>query len=166
MTNNPTFDKQLFFLNNYMNLSPEPAKNSFAKGLELDEYSRGMGAIGLPGDFSSSSRFVRAAFTRVNSVSADSEEESVAQFFHILGSVEHPRGCVHLGDDKYEITIYSSCCNMDKCIYYYRTYENSQITAVKMFGEDLSGDKLVRYPMRKEPQIRKKRSLLSLLTMA
>ena len=154
MTNNPTFDKQLFFLNNYMNLSPEPTKNSFAKGFELNEYSRGMGAIGLPGDLSSSSRFVRAAFTRINSVSGDSEEESVAQFFHILGSVEHPRGCVHLGDDKYEITIYSSCCNMDKCIYYYKTYENSQITAVKMFDEDLSGKTLVRYPMRNELQIR------------
>ena len=67
MTNNPTFDKQLFSLNNYMNLSPEPAKNAFAKELELDEYSRGMGAIGLPGDLSSSSRFVKAAFTRMNS---------------------------------------------------------------------------------------------------
>ena len=119
MTNNPTFDKQIFSLNNYMNLSPEPAKNTFAKELELDEYSRGMGAIGLPGDLSSSSRFVKAAFTRMNSVSGSSEEESVSQFFHILGSVEQQRGCVYLGENQYEITIYSSCYNMDKCIYYY-----------------------------------------------
>ena len=153
MTNNPTFDKQLFSLNNYMNLSPEPAQNAFAKELELDEYSRGMGAIGLPGDLSSSSRFVKAAFTRMNSVSGSSEEESVSQFFHILGSVEQQRGCVHLGENKYEITIYSSCCNMDKCIYYYKTYENSQITAVGLFDEDLNGEKLVRYPLRKELQI-------------
>ena len=92
-----------------------------------------MGAIGLPGDLSSASRFVKAAFTKMNSVSSDSESESISQFFHILGSVEQQRGCVHLGEDKYEITIYSSCCNMDKGIYYYTTYENNQITAVDMY---------------------------------
>ena len=154
MTNNPTFDIQLFNLNNFMNLSPEPARNSFAKELKLDDYSRGMGAMGLPGDLSSASRFVKVSFTRMNSVSGDSEEESVSQFFHILGSVEQQRGCVHLGGDKYEITIYSSCCNMDKGIYYYKTYENSQITAVDMHGTDLDGSELVQYPLRKQQQIR------------
>ena len=154
MTNNPTFDKQLWNLNNYMNLSPEPAKNVFSKELEFDDYSRGMGAIGLPGDLSSSSRFVKAVFTRMNSVSGDSENESVSQFFHILGSVEQQRGCVRLGEDKYEVTVYSSCCNMDKGIYYYKTYENSQITAVNMHREDLDGEKLIKYPMIKEQQIR------------
>lgn len=153
MTNNPPFDKQLFFLSNYMNLSPEPARNAFAKEIGLQEYSRGMGAIGLPGDLSSASRFAKAAFTRMNAVSGSSEAESVSQFFHILGSVEQQRGCVHLGNHKYEITIYSSCCNMDKGIYYYRTYENPQVTAVKLFAEDLSGKELFRYPLRKEMQI-------------
>jgi choloylglycine hydrolase len=153
MTNNPPFDKQLFFLSNYMNLSPEPARNAFAKEIGLEEYSRGMGAIGLPGDLSSASRFAKAAFTRMNAVSGSSEAESVSQFFHILGSVEQQRGCVHLGNHKYEITIYSSCCNMDKGIYYYRTYENPQVTAVKLFAEDLSGKELFRYPLRKEMQI-------------
>ena len=154
MTNNPTFDIQLFNLNNYMNLSPEPVKNAFARELNLDDYSRGMGAMGLPGDLSSASRFVKVSFTRMNSVSGDSEEESVSQFFHILGSVEQQRGCVHLGGDKYEITIYSSCCNMDKGIYYYKTYENSQITAVDMHRTDLDGSRLVKYPLRKTQQIR------------
>jgi choloylglycine hydrolase len=153
MTNNPPFDKQLFFLSNYMNLSPEPARNAFAKEIGLEEYSRGMGAIGLPGDLSSASRFAKAAFTRMNAVSGSSEAESVSQFFHILGSVEQQRGCVHLGNHKYEITIYSSCCNMDKGIYYYRTYENPQVTAVKLFAEDLSGKELFRYPLSKEMQI-------------
>ena len=154
MTNNPTFDIQLFNLNNYMNLSPEPVKNTFSKELKLDDYSRGMGAMGLPGDLSSASRFVKVSFTRMNSVSGDSEEESVSQFFHILGSVEQQRGCVHLGGDKYEITIYSSCCNMDKGIYYYKTYENSQITAVDMHRTDLDGSRLTKYPLRKTQQIR------------
>lgn len=154
MTNNPTFDKQLFNLNNYMGLTAEPVGNTFAKALELDDYSRGMGAMGLPGDLSSASRFVKVAFTRLNSVSGASEEESVSQFFHILGSVEQQRGCVHLGEDKYEITIYSSCCNMDKGIYYYKTYENSQITAIDMHRDDIEGTALVRHPLIKEQQIR------------
>ena len=148
MTNNPTFDKQLFNLNNYMSLSAEPPKNTFASGLQLDEYSRGMGALGLPGDLSSASRFIKVAFTRMNSVSGESEKESVSQFFHILSSVDQQRGCVHLGDDKYEITIYTSCCNLDKGLYYYNTYENHQISVVDMHKEDLDGEKIVTYPLR------------------
>ena len=54
----------------------------------------------------------------------------------------------------YEITIYSSCCNTDKGIYYYRTYDNSQITAVDMYKENLDGQRLVVYPMLTGQQIR------------
>lgn len=147
LTNNPTFDIQLFNLNNYMSLSPNPPENLFSKDLQLKAYSRGLGAIGLPGDLSSMSRFVKAAFTKMNSISGESESEAISQFFHILGSVEQQRGCAQVGSGKYEITIYSSCCNTDKGIYYYKTYENSQITSVDMHNEDLDGDKLVVYPL-------------------
>ena len=153
MTNNPTFDKQLFRLNDYRGVSAGPSKNTFAKTLSLDPYSRGMGGIGLPGDLSSGSRFVKAAFTRLNSVCADDEDSSVSQFFHILGSVEQQRGCCDLGDGKYEITIYSSCCNIDRGIYYYRTYDNSQICAVDMHHEDLDGTELISYPLVTKQQI-------------
>ena len=70
--------------------------NSFAPGLELRPFSRGMGAVGLPGDLSSVSRFVRAAFVKLNSVCDGSESQSVSQFFHILGAVEQQRGCCRL----------------------------------------------------------------------
>lgn len=153
MTNNPTFDIQLFELNRYMGLSSEPSANTFAPEILLNQYSRGMGAIGLPGDLSSTSRFVKVAFTRMHSMSGESELESVSQFFHILGSVDQQRGCVHLGGDAYEITIYSSCCNLDKGIYYYNTYENHQITAVDMHKENLDGEKLITYPLRKGENI-------------
>lgn len=144
LTNNPTFDMQMFNLNNYMHLSINEPVNNFLEGLK--PYSRGMGAMGLPGDLSSQSRFVKAVFTKVNSVCKDGEEESVSQFFHILNSVEQQRGCVKLGD-KYELTIYSSCCNTDKGIYYYKTYDNSQITAVDMYKEDIDGKELISYPL-------------------
>ena len=153
LANNPPFEEQMFQLNNYMHLSPKSPKNSFSRELPLYIYSRGMGALGLPGDLSSQSRFVRAAFVKMNSVSGDSEVESVAQFFHILGSVDQQRGCCELEDGKYEITIYTSCCNTDKGIYYYNTYENHQITAVYLDRENLDGELLVRYPMLREEQI-------------
>lgn len=124
LTNNPPFDKQMFELNNYMNLSPKSPENKFSKDLDLQQYSRGMGAIGLPGDLSSQSRFVRVAFVKMNSVSGDTEKESVSQFFHILNSVDQQRGCCELDDGKFEITIYTSCCNATKGIYYYTTYDN------------------------------------------
>ena len=112
-----------------------------------------MGAIGLPGDLSSQSRFVRVAFTKMNSISKDDENESVSQFFHILHSVDQQRGCCDLGNDKYEITLYTSCYNTNKGIYYYTTYDNHQITAVDMHKEDLNGNQLITYPFIKEEQI-------------
>ena len=96
LTNNPTFDYQLFNLNNYRVLSTRTPKNNFSDQIELDIYSRGMGGIGLPGDLSSVSRFVKATFTKLNSVSRSSEYESISQFFHILSSVEQQKDCVML----------------------------------------------------------------------
>ena len=145
LTNNPPFNQQMFLLNNYMGLSPKQPENLFAKGVNLQTYSRGMGAIGLPGDLSSASRFARVAFTKLNSVSGDTEVESVSQFFHILGSVDQQRGCCEVAEGKYEITLYTSCCNASKGIYYYTTYENHQINAVDMNKVDLESNKLVRY---------------------
>lgn len=155
LTNNPPFDIQMFNLNNYMSLSSDSPQNHFCDKLPLNTYSRGMGALGLPGDLSSQSRFVRAAFVKTNSISGESEAESVSQFFHILGSVEQQRGCCCVGDGKFEITIYTSCCNADKGIYYYTSYENSQITAVNMHNEDLDGAELISYPMILTQQIKK-----------
>ena len=154
LTNNPTFDKQMFELNNYMNLSTKSPKNTFAKSLNLEKYSRGMGAIGLPGDLSSQSRFIRAAFVKMNSISKEEEKESVSQFFHILNSVEQQRGCCELDDGIFEITIYTSCCNASKGIYYYTTYDNHQITAIDMHKENLNSENLIRYPLIKDEQIK------------
>lgn len=142
LTNTPPFDEQMFQLNNYMHLSSKEAENRFSPLLPLHAYSRGMGALGLPGDFSSQSRFVRASFVKLNSVSGSSEAESISQFFHILGSVTQPRGCCDLGDGQYEMTIYTSCCNATRGIYYYTTYDSHRICAVDMHRENLDGSTL------------------------
>ncbi len=144
MTNNPEFPMQIFNLNNYMNLTREEPETRFAEGFNFNKYCTGMGALGLPGDFSSMSRFVRAAFARLNSLSGETESESISQFFHILGSVSVVKGCVKVGD-KFDKTIYTSCCNTDKGIYYYTTYNNSQISAVNMYNENLDKSDLIVY---------------------
>jgi len=148
LTNNPPFETQMFLLNNYQGLSPKQPENTFAEQLQLQSYSRGM-----PGDLSSASRFAKVAFTKMNSKSGDSEAESISQFFHILGSVDQQRGCCEVTDGKYEITLYTSCCNADKGIYYYTTYENHQITGVDMHHCDLDGSELFRYPLVQGEQI-------------
>ena len=111
-----------------------------------------MGAVGLPGDFSSMSRFVKTSFITLNSVFGDKEEDIVNHFFHILYSVFNQKGCVRVGAD-FEITNYTSCCNADKGIYYYTTYNNSTITAVSMHREDLNSNELIIYDMKKDAEI-------------
>lgn len=154
MTNEPPFPIQMLNLTNYMNVSPDPPVNNFAPGLDLKPYCRGMGGIGLPGDLSSPSRFVRAAFTRLHSAcQPDCEESCVSQFFHILNSVAQTRGCVHLEDGQLELTVYSCCCNVDQGIYYYTTYKNPQLTAVHLHHVDLEGSTITVYPMLCQLQV-------------
>ncbi len=153
LTNNPPFDFMKYNLSNYRDLSACQSENRFNQKLFLPVYCQGMGAIGLPGDYSSASRFVKATFLKFNSICGDGENESVSQFFHILNSVEMPRGSVRLENGKNDITVYSSCCNQDTGVYYYTTYDNRQITAVDMKAENLNSESLISYNLLKEQNI-------------
>ena len=152
LTNNPPFPYHLHNLSNYNGLQSGNRENDFC-GIPIRSYSNGMGAFGLPGNFSSAARFVKAAFVKCSSLSNGTEQSNVSQFFHILSSVAMPRGAVQLEDGEYEITLYSSCCNTDKGIYYYNTYDNSRISAVNMHHSNLDADSLTSYPLRKFPEI-------------
>ncbi len=154
MTNNPPFEYQLFNLNNYRNLNTQNGENNFIKNSNLVNYCQGLGAIGLPGDVSSMSRFVRAVFAKENSVCENDENSSVSQFFHILSFVEMPRGICKIPSGKYDITVYTSCINTDKGLYYYTTYSNRQINCVNMHNTDLNGDKISRFPLITTEQIK------------
>ena len=153
LTNNPPFPYQVDHLSTFQHLSASDPINRFAAAFDFPLFSRGMGAIGLTGDWSSPSRFVRAAFVKANSITAEYEYSSVSQFFHLLNTVAMPRGSIMV-DGKPEITLYSSCCNTDKGIYYYTTYDNSQITAVSMHNTDLTSSELHRFPHIATPSIR------------
>lgn len=152
LTNSPPFDYHMLHLADFLNIHAGDAENRFAPNIPIQAYSRGLNTAGLPGDLSSASRFVKAAFTKLNSRSDDSEGSSVSQFFHILSSVAQQRGLVQIEND-YEITYYSCCCNTDKGVYYYTTYENSQITAVDMKQENLNATELITYPLIVDQQI-------------
>lgn len=149
LTNNPTFDVHLANLANYISLSPYDPKNNFSDKTDLKIYSKGMGSIGLPGDYSSMSRFVRACFVASNSEFGKTENQRVSQFFHVLSSVYHHKGCIRTKEG-FEITNYSACINTNKGIYYYTTYYNSTITGVDMHLEDLDGLTLISYDLKQQ----------------
>ena len=152
LTNNPPFPMQMHNLSNYMSLSPKQPENRF-DGVALSAYSRGMGALGLPGDLSSQSRFVRAVFTRQNSKSGPDEAASVGQFFHIMDTISQTKGCCELENGDFEKTIYTSCVNADKGIYYYTTYNNRQINAIDMYLEKLESNVLIAFTPITQEQI-------------
>ena len=102
--------------------------------------------MGLPGDYSSASRFVKAFFVKENSVSHRTESESVNQFFHILQSVAMPKGCVWT-ENGFEYTRYSCCCNAETGVYYYTVYEDFSVRSVDMHSVDLDQTELTAYKM-------------------
>ena len=142
LTNNPTFDYHMMNVNNYMSLSENYPENKLSQNKSFDAYSLGMGAFGLPGDFSSASRFVKAVFVKEKSPCFEGEKESVSHFFHMLYSVAMPKGCVMTRDGECEYTRYSCCCNTDKWIYYYTTYDNMNITEVDMHSVNIDNREL------------------------
>lgn len=153
LTNNPPFEFHKMNMANYLNLTAQYPENRFSSATELNPYGVGMGGLGLPGDVSPMSRFVRATFHKMNSVSEDNEKANLSQFFHILDSVAMVRGSALTKEGKNDITSYACCMNADKGMYYYKTYDNNQLTAVDMHKEDLDSDKLVTFELVRTQQI-------------
>ena len=152
LTNAPPFDWQMTNLARYRGLSPVQPEDHL--GPELPLLSNGMGAMGLPGDLSSPSRFVRGAFTLHNAIPGKTREESAAQVFHILSAVAQTRGCVHLPDGGEEQTVYSLCFDLERGCCLYTTGENSRPTGVELLRADLEGEGLLSFPLRLEMDIR------------
>lgn len=153
LTNNPPFDFQMTNLCQYLNLITENPSNGLSSRMGLKPFGHGLGSRGLPGDYSPASRFVKASYLSMNSVCRDTEQGSVAQFFHLLDSVAMVRGSVKTTGGNDYITTYSCCINADKGIYYYKTYGNNQLTAVDMNREDLNADALIKIPLVLSQQI-------------
>lgn len=147
LTNSPQLGYHLTHLSDYMHLQTGQSEDHW--GIPSSRaYSNAMGAMGLPGDFSSASRFVKAAFVTANT---PKESTDVSQFFHLLNAVAMPLGSVHIRDKEYEITRYSSCCDTKQGIYYYTTYHNSRIRGVSMDRCKLDGNTVETFdPLEKQ----------------
>lgn len=127
LTNAPDFPCHMRTLSNYAHLSASPQINSFCKDLDLTPYCRGMGAMGLPGDNSSPSRFVRGVFNLKNAVIPQDQSQKIEQFFHICDSVSQIKGCNCLQNGKQVYTVYTVCYHLDRQECYYTTYFDRSI---------------------------------------
>ena len=153
LTNNPPFHYHDINMNNYMNISAKNPANIFSEKVSLQPYGQGFGMLGLPGDVTPTSRFVRATFYKYNSITDEDEESSISQFFHILDSVSMIKGSVITKENNYDMTTYSSCINATKGIYYFKTYYNNQINAVALNKQNKNGDTLEIYELPKKQRI-------------
>ena len=151
LTNNPPFPFHQMNLRQYRALSARPVANHLAPGVELKPFGQGFGGIGLPGDASPASRYVRAAFYKFHSPDEGNALDHVTQFFHLLEGAAMVRGSVITPAGKQDMTVYS-CCWM-RGVYYYKTYSNSRITAVGLQDSDLDSDQLRIYPLRTEQDV-------------
>ncbi len=152
LTNSPPFPFHQTNLRQYLNLtSAYPEVREFA-GVRLSPFGRGFGLIGLPGDFSPPSRYVRTAFLKVNSPQESDEGKRMMQFFHILDNVAMPRGSVKTADGREEYTDYSCC--MSGSAYCFRSYYDSMVCSVDMLKEDLDATQLKVYTKGRELLLR------------
>lgn len=153
MTNSPNFEWHLSNLRQYIGVRAKQFDNVTWNDLELSAFSQGSGTFGLPGDFTPPSRFVRAVYLKNNIVDIDNEIEGVNGIFHILSNCEIPKGTVLKSDNACDYTLYTSAMCSESATYYYYTYENSQISAVHLFNEDLDDPLMKEFPMNKVESI-------------
>lgn len=141
LTNNPPFELQLENFKKYNKLSPYENESSMIFN-DKKYICSGTGALGLPGDNTSMSRFVRTAFYAENAQRTnDNDNSNPATVFKILSKVECLKGCVKTknGDD---YTVYTICCNASKGLYYFKSYENHEIIRINLNDFDLNGKQL------------------------
>lgn len=144
MTNSPTFPYHLFRVADYMALDSSIGVNTLCPDIILKVYSRGMGGIGLPGDYSSCGRFVRAVFAKNHTTM---EERHINRFFHIMDTVSIPKGCVKTDEGKDVSTVYTSCADLEELAYYFTTYDSRRIKCVKLTDAVADADEILSFDM-------------------
>ena len=141
----------LLCINRRATYSPE---NRLCKDSDLVLYARGLGAVGLPGDFASASRFVRAVFVKNQSVEPHTQIDAVSRFFHLLGAVSVPEGAILTKEGRAVKTVYTACAELKTATYYFNTYENRRIRAVSMKNLPLEESKPLVFEMSEGEDIK------------
>lgn len=147
LTNSPSFDWHITNLNQYIPITSMQPADVYWSEQKLTPVGKGLGSLGLPGDYSPPSRFVRAAFARTNMPIPENEQIGISEFYHILNNVAVVNGSVVTHEQLNETTLYSSCMNLDKCIYYYNTYYNNRINAICMKSLNLDSKSIQKFEL-------------------
>ena len=147
LTNSPDFPYHMAHLADFARLDSAPSRNTLCPSVDLPHYSRGMGAMGLPGDASSASRFVRAVFAQHHTSTEEEDMAAVSRFFHVMDTVACPRGFALTDDGRPIETVYTSCTDTARGIYYFTTYACRRIRAVRLNDFDLGAVALTSFSM-------------------
>ena len=135
MTNAPTYDWHMTNLANYLNLSPKDIAQVKLGSVTLSAFGSGAGMLGLPGDFTPPSRFVRAAMYSQAAAPNQTAEDTVFAAFHILNQFDIPKGSVvnaAVGAPTDEITEWTSVNDLKNLRWYFRTHEDQSIRMVDL----------------------------------
>jgi choloylglycine hydrolase len=154
LTNAPGFPWHMTNLNNYVNLEPGSAPdNDIMPGITLKALGHGSGMLGLPGDFTAPSRFVRAAFFQTTSPTWETGFETVMQAFHILNNFDIPVGSQHAKADIPKglpsATQFTAATDQTDMKFYYRTAWNSNIRCIDLRSIDFASVRYQSAPLDK-----------------
>jgi choloylglycine hydrolase len=138
ITNSPNFDWHLTNLSNYINLSPESAKDKVMNGVKISPLGHGSGMLGIPGDFTPPSRFVRAVSFTQATPPIDSELEGIKSAFHILNNFDIPKGIAIDAQGYSDYTLWTNAIDTKNRILYYRPYDNFQLQKIDLMQMDLN----------------------------
>lgn len=147
LTNAPPFPYHTTNIRNYLSLTSSQPQNLIYPEATLSPYSRGMGAMGLPGDTSSASRFVRAVFAKANTESTSDKFSEISRFFHIMDTVAQPLGFARTDDGKPIYTVYTSCIDTSDMKYYFTTYSCRRIRCVNIKDISINSSELLTFPI-------------------
>lgn len=143
LTNSPSFDWHIINLRNYIHLSPENAAAVKLDNVDFLPIGQGTGMLGLPGDFSPPSRFVRAAVFSGTAVPPETASEGVDQIFHLLNQFDIPKGAVeedNKGQKHYDTTQITCVRDPHALKFYFKSYEDQSIKVADL--TQISGDQI------------------------
>lgn len=150
ITNSPSFDWMTTNVRNYLNLSPNNVSEKTLAGQKLKPFGEGSGMVGIPGDFTPPSRFIRALYYSMASLMCDKSKETALQAFHILNNFDIPMGTVrseHGEVTDYDWTQWTAVHDLDKKDYYYKTEGNSRIRVVNLMKCNLNAENISKLTM-------------------
>jgi choloylglycine hydrolase len=156
ITNSPAFDWHMTNLRNYVNFSLDNHPPIKLGAVKLEPFGQGSGMLGMPGDFTPPSRFVRAVAFSQSVLQPKTGEEAILSAFHILNNFDIPRGSAREaekddhGNVLADYTIWTAASDLKAKRFYFRTYDDSRIRVVDLMTMNLDAKDIVTFSMHGE----------------